>query len=260
MSRIYNWKRDAHDERDYILTFSSYNQSNECVDLRKRMPPIFDQGNLGSCTANAIAGAFEYDEGTHVSLYPSRLFIYYNERNKEGTVDKDAGASLRDGIKTMAKIGACSEDLWPYDISKFTERPPQNCFDDAENHKIKRYSRLSQSLDQFKQCLEKGKPFIFGILVYESFNTPETEKTGIIPMPNTEDEQLLGGHAIVCVGYDDTAKYFIFRNSWGTTWGDDGYGYIPYDYLLSKELSSDFWVVEKISAPAIEQYRFCIIN
>ena len=244
--RTYNYTRDVVDERDHIQNIDVHKFLDVVkeVDLRSRFPPVFDQGNLGSCTANALAGLLEYED-TNVKFTPSRLFIYYNERDIEHTTSTDSGASLRDGMKSLKRYGACNESLWKYDISKFTVRPTHDCYVEALKHRVTKYMKLNQQLDQLKQSLLNGVPFVFGIVVYESFESDEATSTGMIPMPNVEKEKVLGSHAINSAGFSDEKQCFLFRNSWGPEWGDNGYGYIPYDYLLSTDLSSDFWVIEK---------------
>jgi C1A family cysteine protease len=208
---------------------------------------VYDQGNLGSCTANAIAGALEFDmmKQHEQAFTPSRLFIYYNERAKEGTVASDAGAAIRDGIKSVHKQGACSEEWWPYNIAAFAEEPPEACYQDALAHRSISYMRVHQSLSQMKACLAAGFPFAFGFSVYESFESDAVAQTGIIPMP-AHDEGVLGGHAVMAVGYDDAPQWFVCRNSWGTDWGAQGYFYMPYSYLQSADLASDFWAIRTV--------------
>jgi hypothetical protein len=204
----------------------------------------------GNCTANAIAGAFEFDllkQGLQ-DFTPSRLFIYYFERFIEHTVASDAGARLRDGLKVVNQRGVCSELEWPYDIQQFTVEPPAEDIDEALENRVIQFSRINQNITQMKACLAAGSPFVFGITVYTSF---ESAPLGQIPMPNTSQEQLLGGHALVAVGYDDTTQRFNFRNSWGASWGQAGYGTIPYSYLLDAQLASDFWALQAVSEGVI---------
>ena len=219
------------------------------MDLRPQCPPIYDQGQLGSCTANAIAGALQFDEIKEKQpqvFTPSRLFIYYNERVIEQTVSTDSGAQIRDGIKTIAAQGDCPETLWPYDITKFTVKPTQQCYDQALKFKAVQYQRLTQIPNQMKGCLASGYPFVFGFTVYESFESPQVASTGHAPMP-APSEKVLGGHAVMAVGYDDSQSWFIVRNSWGPSWGMNGYFTLPYPYLLDHNLSSDFWTIRVVT-------------
>lgn len=243
----YGWMPDLPDHRDYL--YSAVRrvaiQLPGSVDLRPMCPPIEDQGALGSCTGNAIVGALEFlelkDKLPLVDL--SRLFVYYNERVMEHTVQSDAGAQIRDGIKSVAKQGVCSEKKWPYIISKFTVKPPAACYKEALQHHIVEYHRLT-TLDDMRSCLAEGYPFVFGFTVYESFESEQVAKTGVVQMPK-KNERLLGGHAVVGVGYNDKQKRFIVRNSWGTDWGKKGYFTMPYAYLQNPQLASDFWVVHR---------------
>lgn len=243
----YGWTPDLPDHRDYLFTAVRREVAKlpSSVDLRPSCPPVEDQGALGSCTGNAIAGALEFlelkDKLPLVDL--SRLFIYYNERVMEHTVKSDSGAQIRDGIKSVAKQGVCSEAKWPYNIKKFTVKPTPACYREARKHCISQYQRLS-TLDDMRATLADGYPFVFGFTVYESFESQAVAKTGVVQMP-LKSERILGGHAVVGVGYDDAQKRFIVRNSWGMDWGMQGYFTIPYDYLSNPHLASDFWVVQR---------------
>jgi len=242
----YGWLPDTPDQRDhaYVPVLETIPQ---VIDLRAELPVPYDQGSLGSCTANAIAAAIQFDQakqGLSVTM-PSRLFIYYNERAIEHTVNSDAGAMIRDGIKSVAGIGVCSEALWAYDIEKFAQKPPDSCYQDGLKHLALKYKRITQHLSKMQACLAEGYPFVAGITVYQSFESPHVSQTGMVPMP-AQDEQALGGHAVLAVGYDNGKQMFIFRNSWGTDWGDKGYGYLPYTYLLDSNLADDFWTIRTI--------------
>lgn len=246
--RTYGWRPDLPDKRDIFHEFTNYNDSPEDIDLRGGMPPIYDQGRLGSCTANAVAAAYEYDERKQDEdepFTPSRLFIYYNERRLEGTVSYDSGATIRDSIKTIYNDGVVSEKLWSYDISKFAEEPSSDCYKDAEKHKCVSYKRVNQSFSDIQNCLAQGFPVVFGMTVYESFESENVAETGIMSMPQP-GERVLGGHALCLCGIDKNRERFIVRNSWGKEWGDEGYFYMPYEYLLDSQYCSDFWTVLKV--------------
>ncbi len=243
------WLPDLPDSRDlmYAAPMAVTKSIKTAVDLRKSCPPVYDQGHLGSCTANALAGAFEFDlkKQSKPDFMPSRLFIYYNERVLINTVNSDSGAYIRDGIKTMNHEGVCPEKEWPYDIAKFAQKPPAACYKDAKKNQIKTYSRLVNNLSQLQSCLGEGFPFVFGFTVFESFMTAEVAKTGKMPMPKPA-EKVMGGHAVMGVGYDDKKSAFIIRNSWGTGWGDKGYFYMPYAYITDPGRCDDFWTIRLI--------------
>src|ERR1700675_1643799 len=235
----YGWIPDLPDERDHLYAAppAFLSALPPFIDLRANCPAVYDQGMLGSCTANAIGGAIEFDrlKQSLPDFVPSRLFIYYNERVIEGTVASDSGAMIRDGIKSVASQGACPEPEWPYDIAKFAQRPSAKAYSDAVTDRAISYQSLVQDLNQMKGCLASGYPFVFGFTVYESFEGPQVAKTGIVPMPST-NEQAVGGHAVVAVGYDDNRQMFIVRNSWGASWGQKGYFLMPYTYLIQTGL------------------------
>jgi C1A family cysteine protease len=242
------WIPDRPDQRDRVYTLDQriLRGAPEKLDLRStgNMPPVYDQGALGSCTANAIAAAvgFERHRQGLGYLIPSRLFIYWNERALEGTTGTDAGASLRDGFKTIAAQGVCSEWRWPYDVSQVTTQPPAFAYSGAVPHKTLQYLSVAQDQIDMLNCLAAGYPFAFGITVYDSFMSDAVARTGIVPMPaSTETQQ--GGHALLACGYDQQAETILFRNSWGESWGMEGYGTIPFAYLNNQNLASDFWSV-----------------
>ena len=193
--------------------------------------------------ANALVGNLEflYLKVSKPFTDLSRLFIYYNERTLEGTVNEDAGAAIRDGVKSLVNLGVCTEKKWPYTISKFTVKPPAACYQEATKHQVTSYHRIL-TLQQMKQCLAEGYPFVFGFTVYESFESPAVAKTGKLDLPKPT-EKSLGGHAVCAVGYDDSTKRFLVRNSWGADWGLKGYFTMPYDYAANTNLADDFWTI-----------------
>ena len=166
---VYGWLPDIPDNRDHL--YGAVRKIPKTlpakVDLRPLCSPVEDQQDLGSCTANSLAGALEFlmrkDRVTFADM--SRLFIYYNERVIEHTVKTDAGAMIRDGIKTLAKQGACTEKNWPYDIARFAIKPTKACYTEALNYQILTYARLN-TLDEMRACLAEGFPFVFGFSVF----------------------------------------------------------------------------------------------
>jgi len=258
----YGWMPDLPDHRDRQFTapLLKLGPLPAKVDLRKQCPAVYNQGQIGSCTANAIAGAIEFDRLKQQlpDFIPSRLFIYYNERSMENTVATDSGAQIRDGVKSVSHLGVCPESEWPYIATpanpttniwppgaKPEEKPTPNCYADALQHKAVTYESVSRDLTQFRGCLAAGYPFVLGFTVYSAFESPQVAQTGILNLP-ASSEQVVGGHAVMAVGYDDTAQRFIIRNSWGATWGMKGYFTMPYAYLLSDKLSSDFWTIRVV--------------
>src|ERR1700730_2202214 len=239
----YGWTPDLPDQRAHLYAAPPpmLGALPPSADLTSSCPPVYDQGQLGSCTANAIGAAIEFDRLKQKlpDIVPSRLFIYYNEREMEGTVNSDSGAQIRDGIKSVAQQGVCPEQEWPYDISKFMQKPPANAYQDALKDRAVSYQLVVQNLNQMKGCLASGYPFVFGFTVYESFETPTVAQTGHAPMP-APSERAIGGHAVMAVGYDDAHQWFVVRNSWGTNWGMAGYFTMPYAYLIQSGLASDF--------------------
>lgn len=243
----YGWLPDLPDHRDllYAQIIPPLVALPPSVDLRPTCSPVENQGQLGSCTANALVGTLEFlerkDNVKFIDL--SRLFIYYDERAIEHTVKSDSGAQIRDGIKTLAKQGVCPEKEWPYNTAKFAVKPSAKCYADALNHQITSYHRIL-TLDEMRSCLASGFPFVFGFTVYENFESQEVAKTGILNMPQP-GEKVLGGHAVVAVGYNDSEKRFIVRNSWGASWGQQGYFTMPYGYLNDRNLSDDLWTIRR---------------
>jgi C1A family cysteine protease len=215
------------------------------VDLRPHCPPVYDQLHLNSCSANALAAVMRFDEikeGRRRLPEPSRLFIYYNERLVAGVVDEDAPVSLRDGYRTIAKYGACPEPRWPYVPRRFRRRPTPLCYADARRRLAIEYYRIQRTISHLRACLAERHPFVFGVAVHKSMF--KVRSHGLIPVPRRGDP-LVGGHAVVAVGYMHTERLFVIRNSWGTRWGNRGYGYLPYAFMTSPALSWDFWTMRR---------------
>ncbi len=245
----YGWKPDLPDQRDfmYAAPFHILGALPNAVDLTALCPPVYDQGGLGSCTANAIAAALEFDRDKQklVDFTPSRLFIYFNERVIENSVDSDAGAQIRDGIHSVNAAGACPESEWPYAESQFAVAPPAAAYTDAKLDRAISYARVMQTAQQMMGCLASGFPFVFGFTVYASFESDAVAASGIVPMPR-HHEQIVGGHAVLAVGYDMVKQQFIVRNSWGAGWGLAGYFRMPFAYLTNPRLTSDIWTIRAV--------------
>jgi len=241
----YGWVPDRPDYRDklYAAIAAPPKKLPPKVDLRAGCSPVEDQGQLGSCTANALVGNLEFLEwkAGHTVTDLSRLFVYYNERAMEGTINEDAGAMIRDGVKSLVNLGVCTEKKWPYKISQFTKKPTAACFKDGANHQVTSYHRII-GLQQMRRCLAEGYPFVFGFSVYEGFESESVARTGKLNLPKPEEKQL-GGHAVLAVGYDDLRKRLLVRNSWGADWGMNGYFTMPYDYAANDNLADDFWTL-----------------
>lgn len=257
IKRSFGWKLQREDPRDYgferllRLKKFTFRELPPVANNRFFCSGMEDQGELGSCTANAWAGLLEYNRcknGLGGSQYIdfSRLFIYYNERVLEGNVNEDSGATLRSGARTLAKHGACGESIWPYRIGTFTTKPSDAAYTNALPYHIHNYYALN-SLADMKTCIANGQCFVFGFMVYESFMSTEMAKSGVMQMPK-DNEPFLGGHAVMAMGYNDYQKRFLIKNSWGKQWGlkgkYGGYFTMPYDYITNWSLVSDFWTLD----------------
>jgi C1A family cysteine protease len=217
------------------------------VDHRPDWPAPYDQGSLGSCTGHGLGGAVHYvlrkanKEGS--AWMPARLAIYYGERAREGTIGSDSGAAISDGVRVIQHEGVADEKFWPYDISRFTQRPSAMYYAQALKHRALSVGRVRQTHDDLRTALSQGFNVVFGFSVFESFESDEVAASGIVPMPS-QGEHLLGGHCAVLVGHSDSRKRYIMRNSWGTQWGLGGYCEMPYEYIENPDLASDFTVVK----------------
>lgn len=212
------------------------------VDLRKWDSPIESQLDLGSCTANALASAYELmllKEQPKEFAELSRLFIYYNTRLIEGNLNEDSGGYIATGIDSLVKYGACAESLWTYNPDDFMTPPPASCYKDAEKRKITSYKQLS-GVNDIIDALANGIPVAFGMAVYDGFMDLD-RFSSVVQMPYT-DEPVTGGHAMCMVGYDLPKKLFLAKNSFGTSWGNRGYCWIPFAY--AREDIFDIWVFE----------------
>ena len=242
-------------------------------DLRtnRSIPAILDQGQLGSCAANAMANVltFRMGCGGHGVFHPSRLALYYNCRVnvEKSPADEDTGVTIADMCKSVGEYHAGHEYLWPYDVSKFAQAPPAAEVCDAAKHVSFAYEPVDQKVDAIKLSITAGFPVVLGIQVYDSFESQAVAETGIVPLPNKQTEQCQGGHAQALYGFDDTKQAFLSMNSWvsipvqeilccrrfriyklccllqGAGWGIKGFSWIPYAYITDPDLASDLWSV-----------------
>jgi C1A family cysteine protease len=258
----YGWRPDLPDSRDRIYNLEERIEVAAALppqaDLSPSMPPIYDQGQLGSCTGNGIARVLEYEaiKQGEPAVTPSRLFVYYNERVIEGTVDQDSGAQIRDGIKVVHRLGAPPETDWPYDIAKFADKPSQQAFDDAVKHEALTYKRvlLRGPGAPVRTALAAGYPVVFGFSVPAYFepgggNWDPTREP--LPVPGPSD-RIIGGHCVVLSGYDFTSTRFPgpafqVENSWGTDWGMGGRFWMDAAWFKPHAgLVRDLWVISKV--------------
>lgn len=232
------------DARDLLL--DAQPQPAQAADIRASMPGVYNQLAVGSCVGNGVAAVMEHAwiAAGQVDFAPSRLFIYYNARLVEACQGADCGAEIRDGLKSVVNFGACHETLWPYDTKKVCTVPTPAAYGDGLIHKALVYYRVQRDLTQIQGCLTDGFPVVFGMACYASFEGQEIASTGILPMPSL-GESMKGAHCVVIVGYDNARSAVLIRNSWGQAWGLDGHFWMPYQYLLNRNLTSDFWTIRR---------------
>jgi C1A family cysteine protease len=238
----FNTKPSLPDIRDYIYRSNSTEVLRESVDLREWDTIVESQGSIGSCSANAITNAYELCVNQNYPEYfthLSRLFIYYNTRSEYGEIQRDEGIFLRDGLKSLSKFGVCSEELWPYNEDKFDNQPTEECYEDAKKRKILKYQKLI-SIYYITEVLNNNKPVVFGMEIYDSF-MDLNDRISTVNFPSRK-EKSLGGHAMCMVGFDLTKRLFLTKNSFGTSWGDNGYCWIPFDYI--KQEGYDIWTFD----------------
>ena len=243
---IYNLKIDRL--RPSLLDFKQIPRKAklpEAVDLSTspKMPPVFNQGNLGSCTAQAFTAVYHF---LKPGFLGSRLFLYYNERMLENDIPNDSGATLYSGVACLKKYGICLESLYPYIIADFTKPPSAAIYKAALPNRLVKAQNLPNSIASMQNALASGFPFVVGLAIYTEFESAIVSKTGVVPMPKASSS-FLGGHAVVVVGYDNKTRRFKVRNSWGVGWGVKGYFFLPYQYLQKTNLSSDLWVLSSVT-------------
>jgi C1A family cysteine protease len=243
--------KDEPDPRDFKFLKTTHWTELSPIDLRPFCPPVRAQGHIGSCTAFASTQLFDFirKKNKLVNWKPSPLFTYYATRKFANLQDQDSGASVREALKSTARDGVAMERHWPYNISKFKENPTEEAWINAEKHQTLEYSRVDDfDKSAFLGCLNDGYPFIFGIYLYTSFNSFQTVLTGIVPVPDKENEKRIGGHCMMAVGWKKMEhegvekEFLIVQNSWGDTWADKGFCYIPLEYIMSND-AFDFWTI-----------------
>lgn len=264
----YGWRRSNPDHRDHIYSTprNVLQKLPSSIDLDPLnnsvgvpFDPCWDQGALGCCGPSSLAENILYDliinsqpnvKQPNKIVVPSRLFSYYTTRELMDTIKSDSGVDNRTMLKALNQFGWCNEDLCPYDITKFEDKPSYAAYSQAIGRKLEEYSNVPQSSAQMKGCLAGdpdngilGRPFIFGFTVYESFESDEVTRTGVVPLP-AYSEKVLGGHDVLIMGYNDLTQLFKFKNHYSDSWGDRGYGYIPYSYAINPDLAGDFWCVK----------------
>lgn len=232
------WIRDLPDHRDYRLSLPTQPFLPTNHDIRYSIDdePIYDQLNLGSCTANAVCSAFKF---LAPSYEPSRMFLYYNTRVLQNTVNYDSGSSIRLAFSSLSHLGVPPEYTYPYNPLRFTKKPSLTSYKRALPHQSLTYLAVDQNIHALNSCLYEGFPFVFGFSVFPSFFTSSPYK----PFPGY-DEPILGGHAVLAVGY--TTTHYICRNSWGPNVDDFGYFYLPIHYVTNPYLAADFWTLRSV--------------
>jgi C1A family cysteine protease len=247
-NRVYPVKLGTQNPAHPVYSTASQVAIPPVLDNSPKCSPIEDQGQTSSCTAHAIVGRLENLEIVEKEVFTrlSRLFVYWNERDKEGDTNEDGGAMISDGVMSVCTTGVCQESLWPFNTNEMFTKPNAAAFADAVHHKGLQFHAVNQTQDDLVHCLAAGNTIVFGITVFSSMESDEVAQTGLVPMP-TADDQCMGGHAVLIVGYDLKKRLFRIRNSWGPNWGDHGYFYLPFEYVLNPQLASDFFLITKIS-------------
>lgn len=246
-TRRYGWRRPPTPHLGVILALSAANLDGlpAAVDLREAMPRVYDQGPLGSCTGQSVGAGLEY-LARRVDLHdgtPSRLALYFDGRAARGHVGEDDGAALADVVAAAAVRGFASEDLWPYEVDRFARAPSMAYRERAQHTRLVNAEPLAHDLGTLLSTLAAGHPIAFGVEVFESFEHIGAD--GLVPLPES-GELALGGHAMLAVGYDREAGYFLVRNSWGEGWGDEGYCWMPCDYLLDAALCGELFALRAV--------------
>lgn len=238
---------DIPDQRDNIRTFPDTIEYYQTVDLRKsgHLPTVKEQGKLGSSSAFSVLSAYIYSlrkDKLVEEIQLSPLFIYYNQRYIAGTIGCDSGASIRDALKVIERLGVCKEDMYPYTTDYYNDRPTNDAYKYAYDNKYPiQYCKLKLSLENIMKGLSLNFPIIFGFTVYESFIHKDTERTGVMPEPKN-GEKIVGYHSVLVVGYDIHRKHLLCMNSWGSSWGQEGFFWMPFSFVNERNCG-DPWIV-----------------
>ena len=250
--RKLNYKFRTPDHRDYkYVPKQNIKIAKSSYTIQPKISQILDQGNLGSCVANAFSQYIRIM--TAYKLQPSRILFYYIGRLTGSLyITEDTGLDIRMACSVMKDYGVCQESVCPYNINNFANTPSLNSFQASKLFKKYSYSFVTQDLIHIKSALTLNTPIIFGFQVYSSFMSRSVASNGIVPMPATNpitgiiSEMPQGGHCVLLIGFSDTTQMFTCLNSWGQSWGNKGLFYMPYAYILNTELTSDLCVLNFI--------------
>jgi C1A family cysteine protease len=244
-----NWRRDNPDKRDVEFTVSMpVAVSRYVMDI----PFRYNQLELGSCTAQTGRALFRFTAIEEQERYEdlSALFLYYQSRLDMGTVGEDSGATLRGMMRALAKYGIPLEKDWPYIIGNFKKKPTKAVYEKAAKRKLtsRMYGRVPHNLEALKATIAANNPIAFGFSVPESFMSNAMARSGVMKMPSL-DERVVGGHAMLIIGFDDSEGCFYVLNSWGSKWGINGVCKMPYAFIADPDYCSDFWTL--FTAPTV---------
>ena len=247
------WKRDTPDHRDrfFASEFELFDALPGVFSLRNVMPPVYDQGQEGACTAFACDSTVTSNQmRQNLKAYElSHNFTYWNTRSIEGTTGRDSGAACRDVLRSYSKFGFAAATTYPYNTKQVLSKPPQAAYDEGLKNIVQpvQYARVNQNLTEIKSAVSLGLPVFLGMDVFRQLMSQQAANTGVLTMPSRR-ERPIGGHAVTIVGWDDTKQMFEWRNSWGDDWGDDGYGWMPYAMTLNTQITGDLWVLRTLTS------------
>jgi C1A family cysteine protease len=245
IKHTYGYKPDLFDHRDYKFAPKfGVSQLPPSTNNRAHIDWIYDQGAENSCVAQSSSSLIRYvrKQQNLPEIDPSRSFIYWCGRVVEGDQTRDQGMQIRTAMQVLSNSGYCSETLWGYYPSTIFAQPAVAVYDAASHNLVAEYVSINQNHADLKSSLAEGKPFVFGMEVFTSMESAEVAQSGFVPMPTKTDE-VLGAHAVLCVDYDDSKEAYFIMNSWGSGWGQKGFFWLPYNFIESQELCSDFWTI-----------------